>query len=162
MGGLWVGGPNPQGSLCCSIVQTMKVRGETALGSKMLLHTKIVHAKFHALTHSFREIISLTKDLYTVAIPVTGESHDVYQIEDHRGGSRGGGGPTGPGPPSQITITHARVYFPCARTVDCFTRTGGHPLPHPPPAGRKRPASLSPGPPILLALDPPLDHFVCA
>ena len=34
----------------------------------MLLHT--VHAKFHALTHSFKEIISLTffsKDLYMVS-----------------------------------------------------------------------------------------------
>ena len=40
----------------------------------MLLHTKMVRAKFHALTHSFMEIISLTffsKDLYMVAILVT-------------------------------------------------------------------------------------------
>ena len=33
----------------------------------MFLHTKMVHAKFHALTHRFREI----KDLYMVAIFVT-------------------------------------------------------------------------------------------
>ena len=47
----------------------------------MLLHTTIVHAKFHALTHSFREIISLTffsKDLYKVAI-LSHDSHMMYE-----------------------------------------------------------------------------------
>ena len=49
-----------------SIVQTLKVRGETVLGSKMLLHTKIVHAKFHALIHSFRVQFVFSRDLYMI------------------------------------------------------------------------------------------------
>ena len=48
--------PNPQGplkSLCCSIVQTLKVHGKR-FWTQMFLHrdTKIVHAKFYSLTHS--------------------------------------------------------------------------------------------------------------
>ena len=49
------------------------MNGGISLASKMLLQTEIVHIKFQFLTHSLKEIISLTdflKDLYSAAIVV--------------------------------------------------------------------------------------------